>query len=251
MLPTPTLCAILAVSLWVKKGTVWGKNEEFGENSFHFSNVNLKHFVKGAAGCAGCHSLIDLEKVSCRLLPLHATLFLRPICLEALSENCKGKSDVVVVLCWYRSVRCVGVVGCLCRNDKLSTHFSFIFNTFDWYIEHLAHNLSNSLWLKWLLPHCLCYLCYLCTLFCQGVYSTEARISWQALWEHFPRMSSISHEPRCCQMRPLHVKCCDKGESSATRTFLAVNWSGLYFKLKCVLHFLIGWTAVSPQLDSW
>jgi len=31
-------------------------------------------------------------------------------------------------------------------NDKLSTHFSFIFNTFDWYIEHLAPSSSNSLW---------------------------------------------------------------------------------------------------------
>lgn len=45
---------------------------------------------------------------------------------------------MVMVMCWLWVAASAG-------NDKLSTHFSFIFNTFDWYIEHLAHSLSNSL----------------------------------------------------------------------------------------------------------
>lgn len=76
---TPSAFAILVVSLGKlqqRRGWSRSSRRRFGGNSFHFSNVNLKHFVKGAVRCGGCHSLIDLEKVSCRFaLPLHATLF--------------------------------------------------------------------------------------------------------------------------------------------------------------------------------
>lgn len=61
--------------------------------------------------------------------------FYAPFAWEAFSENCKGKSVVGVgvagaadgdgmVMCWLWVATSAG-------NDKLSTHLSFIFNTFD------------------------------------------------------------------------------------------------------------------------
>lgn len=146
--------------------------------------------------CAGCHSLIDLEKVSCRFCYLFMLLyFYAPFAGKAFSENCKGKSVVVVV-----GVAVGGTGGA--GNDKLSTHFSFIFNTFDWYIEHLARlKLKQQSLVPTIAPALLLPA------------SCDLPRKLASAGRHFHRMPRHA-EVRWGDGRILFppVKCCDKGE---------------------------------------
>lgn len=159
----------------------------------------------------------------------------------------------------------VGAVGlrCLWSNDKLSTHFSFIFNTFDWYIEHLAHNLSNSLWLKWLF---LCTLySELCSVLCY-LYSALSGCLFDGSSHQLAGIVSISSGCQASATR-------HEARDGARRDHAGLRWSPsmsnavwqrwklccsfshcciskwlIFFKSKCVLHFLIGWIAFSCQV---